>query len=85
MRPEAPAPASAPSTPLPPDHNLGPLILGIAWASTALAAIVVALRLITRGVISRNLGWDDHTIAIGQVGLTVLLEDPRVTVIGAWT
>lgn len=36
----------------------------------SLGAITVALRLITRGILRRTLGWDDVTIVIALVCLT---------------
>ena len=49
------------------DTSQGPVILGLDWALFSLSTIFVLLRLGTRTWITRNLGWDDATIAIAQV------------------
>ncbi len=53
--------------PLPPDDNRGAAVLIVSWIFLSLATITVVLRLITRGVLRRTLGWDDHTIVIALV------------------
>ena len=49
------------------DRNLGPFLIGLNWAVFGPSTIIVCLRLVTRIWITHNFGWDDATIAIGQV------------------
>lgn len=49
-----------------PDTSRGPELLGIAWTSTALAIVMVALRMYTR-ITHKNIGWDDYTILVALV------------------
>ena len=45
---------------LPPDVNLGPMILGVHWSFFAICVILVALRFYVRTRLRPgNLGWDD--------------------------
>lgn len=46
--------------------NLGPVFLGLDWAVFSLSTIIVVLRLYTRLCVTRNLGFDDATIALTQ-------------------
>ena len=50
-----------------PDRNLGPVFLAVDIVVFALSTTTVLLRLGTRTWITRNLGWDDATIALAQV------------------
>lgn len=47
-------------------------IIGM-YIVTALSTIVVLVRLYTRGVLIRELGWDDYLIVIGQVQSSISL------------
>jgi len=51
---------------LQPDTSRGPELLAIAWTSTTLAIIMVALRMYTR-ITHKNVGWDDYTIIVALV------------------
>jgi hypothetical protein len=50
----------------PNDLGRGPLVIGVLWALTSLAVLVVAARLYLRKVIGA-LGWDDFLILIAMV------------------
>ena len=53
---------------LPMDSDRGPLILGIAWSTTALACLTVSTPVYTR--LKRNaMGWDDYLILVAMVEL----------------
>ena len=54
---------------MPPDDNRGIPQLVLAWVFVSLAAIIVVMRLVTRGVLRRTLGWDDFAIVVALVGL----------------
>lgn len=41
-------------------------IIGM-YIVTALSTIVILIRLYARGILIRELGWDDYLIVIGQV------------------
>lgn len=48
------------------DVDRGPIVMGVFWAETAVAIIVVAMRFSARLII-RNLGWDDWLMFITLV------------------
>ncbi|KAK4459860.1 hypothetical protein QBC42DRAFT_207171 [Cladorrhinum samala] len=54
--------SDASKQPLPPDENVGPVIVGVTASLTVLVVITTCLRLYTRWAL-RKLGWDDYTIA----------------------
>jgi hypothetical protein len=56
----------APQEPLPPDEDVGPVIVAVTASLTVLIIITTALRLYSRWA-HRNLGWDDYTIAVTAV------------------
>ena len=51
--------ADTASKQLPPDENLGPMVLGILWSTTILSVIVVSLRAYVR-ISAKSQGWDDY-------------------------
>lgn len=51
--------ADTASEQLPPDENLGPMILGILWFTTILSVIVVGLRAYVR-ILAKGQGSDDY-------------------------
>ncbi|KAI9812642.1 MAG: hypothetical protein M1827_004631 [Pycnora praestabilis] len=53
---------------LPPDVNLGPMVLGLLWGTTTLATIVVGLRAYVR-LITRAQGWDDYFAYIAAINV----------------
>lgn len=55
-----------PPSPLPPDDNVNPTLLGISGTLIGLVLITSALRLWVRFRL-RSLGWDDHTMAVVTV------------------
>ena len=59
--------ASSSVPPLGPDPNLGPVVIALNCVVFALSTVVVLLRLFTRICLTRNLGWDDATMALTQV------------------
>ncbi|KAK4121099.1 hypothetical protein N657DRAFT_692612 [Parathielavia appendiculata] len=52
--------------PLPPDENIGLLIVAVTASLTVPIVVTTALRLYSRWAL-RNLGWDDYTIAVTAV------------------
>ncbi|KAF5658762.1 aldehyde dehydrogenase, partial [Fusarium circinatum] len=68
-----------PPNPLPPDQNVGPILLGISGTCLALVIITTSVRIWVRTAL-RSSGWDDYTIVIvtllgvqvGQTGQCVL-------------
>ncbi|KAF4473325.1 integral membrane [Fusarium agapanthi] len=52
-----------PPNPLPPDQNVGPILLGISGTCLALVIITTSVRVWVRTAL-RSSGWDDYTIAI---------------------
>ncbi|KAF9775900.1 hypothetical protein IL306_005968 [Fusarium sp. DS 682] len=52
-----------PPNPLPPDQNVGPILLGISGACLALVVITTSVRVWVRSAL-RSSGWDDYTIVI---------------------
>ncbi|KAF5568782.1 integral membrane protein [Fusarium phyllophilum] len=52
-----------PPNPLPPDQNVGPILLGISGTCLALVIITTSVRIWVRTAL-RSSGWDDYTIAI---------------------
>ena len=51
----------------PPDEDRGQAATIVSWIFLALSVITVVLRLFTRGILRRTLGWDDYTIVIATV------------------
>ena len=47
---------------LPPDTSLAPLMLGLIWSMTAVAAIIIALRLFTSMTVSRKITASDFLV-----------------------
>ncbi|ENH72209.1 hypothetical protein FOC1_g10006584 [Fusarium oxysporum f. sp. cubense race 1] len=52
-----------PPNPLPPDQNVGPILLGISGTCLALVIITTSVRIWVRSAL-RSSGWDDYTIII---------------------
>ncbi|RBR05230.1 hypothetical protein FVER53590_12373 [Fusarium verticillioides] len=52
-----------PPNPLPPDQNVGPILLGISGTCLALVIITTSVRIWVRTAL-RSSGWDDYTIVI---------------------
>jgi hypothetical protein len=50
-------------TPLPPDENVGPVLLILSAVLIAFATVTAGLRIYVR-THNRNLGWDDYTMVI---------------------
>ncbi|KAH7151512.1 hypothetical protein DER46DRAFT_563163 [Fusarium sp. MPI-SDFR-AT-0072] len=74
-----------PPNPLPPDQNVGPILLGISGTCLALVIITTSVRIWVRSAL-RSSGWDDYTIVIvtllgitrfgvqvGQISILLLL------------
>jgi len=59
-------PAATPPNPLPPDENIGPVLLAISGVLIALILVTTSLRLYVR-FLNRALGADDYTIALVTV------------------
>ncbi|KAF5010991.1 hypothetical protein FDECE_2861 [Fusarium decemcellulare] len=55
-----------PPDPLPPDQNVGPILLGVSSVLIALAVITTCLRIWVRAAL-RCLKWDDYTIVAATV------------------
>lgn len=49
------------------DVNRGWALLAVTWGLVALAFVSTALRTWVRARVTRNLGWDDHTMMIAMV------------------
>lgn len=54
-------------TPLPPDQDRGPQMMGAFWTMVAISTFMVGLRLYARFRI-KSIGWDDYMMLITQVG-----------------
>ncbi|CVK85279.1 uncharacterized protein FPRN_06844 [Fusarium proliferatum] len=52
-----------PPNPLPPDQNVGPILLGISGTCLALVIITTSVRIWVRTAL-RSSGWDDYTIVL---------------------
>ena len=48
----------------------GPAVLSVVWAQTVVASVVVCLRVYTRRVILRSVGWDDLFLVITIVRIS---------------
>ena len=55
------------SGPLPPDVNRGSELLIVIWLSLSIALLLVSLRFWIRGILRKNLGWDDYLILLASV------------------
>lgn len=55
------------SVPLPPDVSRGSDLLIVAWLNVSVAVLFVSLRFYIRGILRKNLGWDDYIILIANV------------------
>ena len=53
--------------PVVPDINRGSIILIVSWLTVSLALLLVSLRFYIRGVLRKNLGWDDHLVLVATV------------------
>ena len=53
--------------PLPPDVNRGSELLIVIWPSMSIALLLVSLRFWIRGILRKNLGWDDYLILLASV------------------
>lgn len=53
--------------PLGGDVNLGWALLAVTWSLVALALVSTILRIWVRARITRNLSWDDYTMAVAMV------------------
>ena len=60
---------SATSTPgtLPPDISRGHDLVIVCWLSLSLALLLTFLRFYIRGIVRKNLGWDDYLILLSVV------------------
>lgn len=60
---------SSPSIPGPsPPHIVrGSDLLIVRWLTASIALLLVTLRFYIRGIIRKNLGWDDYTILLATV------------------
>lgn len=47
--------------------GLGPMLNAVLWVQIVVGIIFVCLRLYTRRMILRNVGWDDYLICISMV------------------
>lgn len=43
----------------------GPSLMGVAWGGCAISSTFVAMRLYSRVIISRSMGWDDILVCVG--------------------
>jgi hypothetical protein len=55
-----------PPNPLPPDENVGPVLLGVSGVCLALVVITTGVRIWVRLGL-RSLGWDDFTIVVASL------------------
>ena len=55
--------------PLPPDISRGPTLRTISVVTFAFVMLSGSLRMVTRGFIVRQFGWDDYTMVLALVGL----------------
>ncbi len=53
------------------DQNRGPELVAVTWALTALATVVVALRMFTRIRILKDMALDDFYVVISLVSVPV--------------
>ena len=53
--------------PLPPDVNRGSDLNIISWLTVSIALLFVSLRFYIRGILRKNLGWDDYLILLAIV------------------
>lgn len=53
--------------PLPPDVSRGSDLVIVTWVTVSIALLLVALRFYIRGILRKNLGWDDHLILLATV------------------
>lgn len=60
------APTSTPG-PFPPDISRASELLVVRWLTLSIAVLLVSLRFYIRGIIRKNLGWDDFTILLAIV------------------
>ena len=60
---------SATSTPgpLPPDISRGHDLVIVCWVTLSLALLLTSLRFYIRGIVRKNLGWDDCLILLSIV------------------
>ena len=60
---------SAASTPdpLPPDITRGHDLVIVCWVTLSLALLLTSLRFYIRGIVRKNLGWDDYLILLSIV------------------
>lgn len=58
--------SDTPRESLPPDENIGPIIVGVTASLTFMIVVTTSLRLYSRWALGK-LGWDDYTIAITAV------------------
>ena len=56
------------SGPLPPDIDRGSDFLIVCWLTVSIALLTVSLRFYVRGILRKNLWWDDYTILLATVG-----------------
>lgn len=59
-------------------HYSGPTTVAIAWSFTAVALIVLILRLYTRFFFSRNSGYEDWLILLAGVSILNVLEERKL-------
>lgn len=53
--------------PLPPDVSRGSDLVIVTWVTVSIALLFVSLRFYIRGILRKNLGWDDHLILLATV------------------
>ena len=60
------------------DQNRGPDLVVLIVVLTVISTIVVSLRLYTRLVVQRGIGWDDGAMGAGMVKITSIMRSPNV-------
>ena len=53
--------------PLPPDTSRGHYLVIVCWVTLSLALLLTSLRFYIRGIVRKNLGWDDYLILLSIV------------------
>lgn len=53
--------------PLPPDISRGSDLLIVRWLTMSIALLFVSLRFYIRGILRKNIGWDDYMILLAIV------------------
>ena len=53
--------------PLPPDDSHGSDLIIVSWLTLSIALLLVSMRFYVRGILRKNLGWDDHLMLFATV------------------